>query len=305
MLAASNAHHLFLTARSLCRRALAARSRTPRAAFATARAAAAAAGGAGGRAMDAAAGAAPAERGQPGEVPPARNVHVQPGEELDMDEYNDRWHKIWREGLQPGQRFDAGRASPLLQRLLSSGDAPAAGARVLVPGCGRGYDVIAAADAGAALAVGLDISEAAVAAAEALRGGALAPGAAARAQFESCDFFTYKHPGGLFDLGYDYTFLCALPPQARGAWAAAWAAHLAAGGQLVTLIFPVDPEADPGAGPPFPVTPELYESLLLPTGFECIELKRVPDALSHPQRAGREWLGRWRAPGPGAAASKF
>jgi hypothetical protein len=59
---------------------------------------------------------------------------------------------------------------------------------------------------------------------------------------------------------------CALPPQARRAWAEAWARHLAPGGELVTLIFPVDPGADPDAGPPFPVTPELYESLLLAAG---------------------------------------
>jgi hypothetical protein len=84
-----------------------------------------------------------------------------------------------------------------------------------------------------------------------------------------------------------------------------------AGGELVTLIFPVDPEADPTLGPPFPVTPQLYEDLLLPAGFECIELKQVPDSLSHPARAGREWLGRWRWPGAagggggGSAASKF
>jgi hypothetical protein len=97
----------------------------------------------------------------------------------------------------------------------------------------------------------------------------------------------------------------------------------------VTLVFPVDPEADPAVGPPFPVTPELYRGLLLPagasaipplflqccpsvslchphtyshnrnqtsknTGFECIELRQLPPELSHPARRGREWLGRWR-----------
>jgi len=38
------------------------------------------------------------------------------------------------------------------------------------------------------------------------------------------------------------------------------------GGELITLIFPVDPTADPTQGPPFPVTPELYSDLLLGAG---------------------------------------
>lgn len=68
---------------------------------------------------------------------------------------------------------------------------------------------------------------------------------------------------------------CALPPQARRAWAEAWGRHLAPGGTLVTLIFPVDPAADPNAGPPFPVTPELYEGLLLPAGGWGRQLERL------------------------------
>jgi hypothetical protein len=27
-------------------------------------------------------------------VPAARSVHVRPGEELDLEEYNQRWHKV-------------------------------------------------------------------------------------------------------------------------------------------------------------------------------------------------------------------
>jgi hypothetical protein len=34
-------------------------------------------------------------------------------------------------------------------------------------------------------------------------------------------------------------------------------------------------------------------------GFERLELEPVPTRLSHPARAGREWLGRWRRPAEG------
>lgn len=240
-----------------------------------------------------------------GGVPAARSVRVDPSEPIDLREYSERWHKIWADGLKPGQRFDAGECSPLLLHLLSSGEVPAARRRALVPGCGRGYDVLALARAGASLAVGLDISADAVVAAAALRDELLAADTAARAVFERADFFSYKHKDGPFDLGYDYTFMCALPPQARKAWADAWASHLAPGAELVALIFPVDPEADANVGPPFPVTPAMYDDLLTSAGFERIKLERVPEGLSHKPRAGREWLGRWRWPGPPSASSRI
>jgi hypothetical protein len=98
-------------------------------------------------------------------------------------------------------------------------DLDVAGRTFFVPGCGRGYDVLAAAAAGAARAVGLDLAPDAVAAARAhasaaAAGGALPGGAAAAAaapHFVAGDFFTYSDPvagaAGGFDFGYDYTFL--------------------------------------------------------------------------------------------------
>ena len=94
-------------------------------------------------------------------------------------------------------------------------------------------------------------------------------------------------------MGFDYTFLCALHPDMRAGWGPAWARSLRPGGQLVTLIFPVD-AALPQQGPPWPVTPELYKELLLPAGFDLQSLEAVPPERSHPKRAGREFLGVWR-----------
>lgn len=54
----------------------------------------------------------------------------------------------------------------------------------------------------------------------------------------------------------------------RQDWARAWADLIAPGGELVTLIFPIggNPAGAP-QNPPWPVTPELYQELLLPAGM--------------------------------------
>jgi hypothetical protein len=50
----------------------------------------------------------------------------------------------------------------------------------------------------------------------------------------------------------------------REAWAESWARLLKPGGQLITLVFPVDSKRE--GGPPWAVTPELYEELLPKSG---------------------------------------
>jgi hypothetical protein len=45
--------------------------------------------------------------------------------------------------------------------------------------------------------------------------------------------------------------------------------------------------------PPWQVSPELYQELLLPAGFEQLELTQIPPHLSHKGRGGREWFARW------------
>lgn len=52
---------------------------------------------------------------------------------------------MWAQGLEPGQFFDAKRSSPSLIKVLDArGTCAAAPSRpkALVPGCGRGYDVV-------------------------------------------------------------------------------------------------------------------------------------------------------------------
>ncbi|GLC42206.1 hypothetical protein PLESTB_000642300 [Pleodorina starrii] len=218
--------------------------------------------------------------------------------------YSDRWEQIWGAGLARGERFDAAAASPALVDLLQSGRVDVKGARVLVPGCGRGYDLPVFRSAGAAEVVGLELAPSAVREAREYLGEVTHPsshpggeagqqgqqeaaqGADPAMRVEAGDFFEWTDGG--FDMGYDYTFGCAMHPSARAQWAQSWGRQLRPGGLLVALVFPVNPEADPAVGPPFPVSPDLYTQLLGPQGFEVTYQQPVPGELSHPTRAGRE-----------------
>ena len=217
---------------------------------------------------------------------------------------DERWHKVWAAEEVP--RFDAGRASPALVAALTDGRFNVAGARVVIPGCGRGYDVAAFVRAGAAHAEGVELVPAA---AEAARAWLDSPEAGldveqrARAAVVVRDFFQ-PHTAPPADCGFDYTFFCAFPPARRPEWAAAWAAALRPGGTLVTLIFPDDGDANPGrVGPPWPSSPADVKAALAGAGFGALWLERVPDEASHPGRGGNEWLAAWRRGGAEEAAA--
>ncbi|KAI9375377.1 S-adenosyl-L-methionine-dependent methyltransferase [Aspergillus egyptiacus] len=144
--------------------------------------------------------------------------------------------------------------------------------KALVPGCGRGYDVVTLALHGFD-AYGLEISSTAVSEAEKFARSELdSPrphnfGQSRRLQdtnpspgtmrFTQGDFFEKEWVesftgSGKFDLVYDYTFLCALHPSLRPRWAERMAELIKPGGLLVCLEFPMykDPELP---GPPWGV----------------------------------------------------
>jgi hypothetical protein len=185
----------------------------------------------------------------------------------------------------------------VLQKLVANGDLP--DGRALAPGCGAGYDVLELATPERSV-LGVEVAEGAVRRFEELR---QQEGVSReRAEVVEGDFFDYKF-GESFDLIWDYTFLCALPPGRRGAWAERVHDLLAPGGELVTLIFPVwdaslspeDPEAnDPEAGPPYPMSPAVVQSVA-GEWFEREDLWAVEE--SREGRDGMEWIARYNARG--------
>lgn len=69
---------------------------------------------------------------------------------------------------------------------------------------------------------------------------------------EHHDFFSGPLNGEKFDVGYDYTFFCAIHPSMRGDWGRAWAEHIKSGGKLVALCYPDNPSKKDG--PPWHVS---------------------------------------------------
>lgn len=84
------------------------------------------------------------------------------------------------------------------------------------------------------------------------------------AKFSTDDFFTLE--GRKFDVIYDYTFLCAIEPNMRKSWAEKMKQLLKPGGELVTLIFPLETRE---GGPPYAMSIDLVTNLLEPEGFVC------------------------------------
>ncbi len=190
------------------------------------------------------------------------------------------WENAWREGRTP---WDAGESPPVLERLVARNELP--DGLAIVPGCGSGYDVFTLATA-ARPTVGIDVAPSAGERFERLRAERGIPPEHARIHIG--DFFAFD-PGEKAKLLWDYTFFCALPPQARSDWGAKVSALLADDGELWTLVFPTSPIHDRD-GPPYPVSLPLYRDALGPAWEPTVREVGV----SHPGREGLEKLARWR-----------
>uniref|UniRef100_A0A6U0VE35 Thiopurine S-methyltransferase n=1 Tax=Polytomella parva TaxID=51329 RepID=A0A6U0VE35_9CHLO len=209
------------------------------------------------------------------------------------NEYDNKWHNYWTNGVAPGVFWDKCESPPSLRNYVTENIESIKGKRVLVPGCGRGYDVATFAAAGAGRSLGLDLSTVAVETAnayvsETLTKANMPNGGEGVALVKEANFFTFEDPEGPFDIGFDYTFFCAMHPSMRHEWATSWARVLRPGSKLLALEYPMDPSADVNAGPPFPVTPALYRQYLEPVGFECVSETPLKEGESHPTREGKE-----------------
>ncbi|XP_058101917.1 probable thiol methyltransferase 2 isoform X1 [Magnolia sinica] len=162
---------------------------------------------------------------------------------------DDGWDKCWEQGLTP---WDLGGPTPVILDLLKTGALP--NGRVLIPGCGSGYDVVAIASP-ERYVVGLDISDSAI----------------KIAREKHCRFF------------------CAIEPSLRSSWASKVKDLLKADGELITLMFPI---SDHVRGPPYKVSVADYEGVLHPMGFEAVSV--IDNELAIEPRKGREKLGRWK-----------
>jgi len=177
--------------------------------------------------------------------------------------------------------WELGEAAPSLQARLASGRPFTPGARVAVPGCGRGHDARLLARHGFAV-TGFDFAEAAVTEAR-----QLASRERLAAAFERRDVFTLaKDYAGGFDGVWEYTCFCAIDPDRRGEYMRTLHDILKPGGTLLACFYPLKEGTD---GPPFPVSRPGIEAALEPF-FRIVEAG--PPPASPERRLGLEWLVR-------------
>jgi SAM-dependent methyltransferase len=182
------------------------------------------------------------------------------------------WDTRFRDGVTP---WDAGGVPPQLAVWIEK-KSPL---RVLVPGCGTGYEVRLFAERDHDV-LAIDFSDAAV--------------EAARKELKEwsrlvkkADFFSFETEP--FDLVYERAFLCALPRSLWPAWGRRMAELVRPGGELAGFFYIDDNER----GPPFGISREGLKDLL-EQGFELGEDQPVPAGQSLPVFKGKEIWQVWK-----------
>ncbi|EME46604.1 hypothetical protein DOTSEDRAFT_43091 [Dothistroma septosporum NZE10] len=265
---------------------------------------------------------------------------------LDQPEENltNRWDDLWQQKLTPWDKNgpslalkDAITDRPDVFGTAIKDDSSKTRKRALVPGCGSGYDVFLLASLGYDT-YGLDAAPTAVNAAKQIQAEIAADERYAVHDSEIGrgeskvilqDFFKddfQAHTGGAgFDVIFDYTFLCALPPDLRPRWAQRMSQLLGPLGKLICLEWPLGKDPKLG-GPPFGVTPELFGQLLSRPGKEVkyddagvvvvedqsgegsdhglVTIDRFLPSRTHESTKGNDHVSIWQhQQGPGAKAA--
>lgn len=144
------------------------------------------------------------------------------------------WDERYARGTTP---WDYGGVPPQLHHYLA---AHPSGGRALIPGCGAGHEMAAFYEAGYDVTA-IDFARGAVDRARENLGPVLAD------RVLLGDFFTHDFAAAPFDVVYERTFFCALPPDLRPKYIERMARLLAPGGVLVGLFY-LGEEQD---GPPY------------------------------------------------------
>ncbi|KAK5942486.1 hypothetical protein PMZ80_005051 [Knufia obscura] len=242
------------------------------------------------------------------------------------EKYNEGWAKLWEAGdFLPWDRM---MPSPALPDTLDNHASVVGSAklvlpdgttrrkRALVPGCGRGVDVMLLQAYGYDV-VGLEYSSKAVEACEVyaketenealyrIKDEKASKGSRVFVQgdFYADDWLEKAGLGehgkeGVFELIYDYTFFCAMQPSMRPAWAKRMSTLLAPNPQanLICLEFPTTKAPNAG-GPPFASPSKAYMEHLSHPGEDIPyseegEVRMQPFAESGP--GALERVGHWQ-----------
>ena len=186
----------------------------------------------------------------------------------------------WEALYQANDTFwDHGEASPGLVDYLAANSSLPLG-QALVPGCGRGHDARALAQAGWAV-TGLDLAPSSVPLAKHLADEERLP-----IDYRIGDFLS-DEPHKLFDLVFEHTLFCAIPPVRRDDYVQALRRWLKPGGLYLAVNYMIT--EDTGEPPFSTTTAELDERF-----GEPFELLRRWTPRSYEGREGKELINEWR-----------
>jgi len=178
--------------------------------------------------------------------------------------------------------WDLGQVAPPFVKLWQEEKLPLG--KVLVPGCGRGHEVVFMAENGFDVTA-IDFSSGAV---TYLKNALKKRNLEGRILHQ--DFFSLDESHeGVYDLVLEQTFFCAISPKQRRDYVLNVSRILKPGGILVGLFYHTDEQG----GPPYNTTREDIE-MHFSKKFEIQELDKT--SLSTEQRKDKEWLGILKKP---------
>jgi SAM-dependent methyltransferase len=186
----------------------------------------------------------------------------------------DFWTVRYTAGKTP---WDFGGVPLALKSFLERSSGPG---RVLIPGCGSGYEIQSFHAAGYDVSA-IDFSPAAVEQAKRALG-FLAE------RVILADFFTYDFGQRRFDLIYERTFLCSMTPSRWPAYVNRMADLLLLGGRLIGVFLYGQRVS---SGPPFPLTEPEAEQLFKKR-FQLLRSEVMTDSLPlfRDRERWQEWL---------------
>ncbi len=187
------------------------------------------------------------------------------------------WNELYERQETP---WEKGKPTPVLTEMHAHHpELFQNGLRTLVPGCGLGHDARWLAEKGCQVTAA-DIAPLAIEQAR-------AQDPAGAVTYAVVDLFNLpEEMRGAYDLVWEHTCLCALPPEMRQRYVEAIRASLKPGGRVAGVFF-INPEMDPGEeGPPFGISVEELEALWKGEGFAVLD-SWVPE-VAYPGREGRE-----------------
>ncbi len=151
----------------------------------------------------------------------------------------------WEERYSTNEtNWDTKEANPVFARLVQNSEFVKPG-KILIVGCGKGYDAVKAAQNGYEVTA-VDFSSVALNYAK-----QLAEQSKVEIKFLNENIFTLNdNYNESFDFVYEYTTYCAINPERRKEFATKISSLIKKGGRLITILFPLDNRE---GGPPFSI----------------------------------------------------